>query len=429
VLGGRVLDAHHACGSRTATVLGVRSPAERQRLPGAAWRLALTLGLASTADWYLLFAVFWIAAERGWTGGQIAVLVIAARAPTLLGGVLGGRAVDAFGARAALLVDGATRGVVSALFVLAQLTHHDDYPVIVALGAASAVFSPLSYAASRTLMPRLVNDAQAGRANSLLSLGDQGPIILGAALAGPALIWLGAAAFVVPTALMLAAGVVAWSLRDVPARSRPLPVVPAPEPMSSVWRSAPVVALVALSTVYFFVYGPFQPLLPVLVEENLGGGAGTFALLRIMLGLGSLVGLLLAPWLCSLDRPGVVNAAGAVVYGLVLFPLMLVHSTVAAVVVYTLSGVVWGPYAAVEATALQRWTDSRHHGRVFGTQRALVITAIPLGGALGSLALDQVSVSTVLEVSAAACTLTGVVALLVPAIRTSSSDDRDRILR
>jgi hypothetical protein len=48
------------------------------------------------------------------------------------------------------------------------------------------------------------------------------------------------------------------------------------------------------------------------------------------------------------------------------------------------------------------------------------VLVIAARGALGSLALDQVSVSTVLEVSAAACTLTGVAALLVPAIRTSS---------
>jgi hypothetical protein len=90
--------------------------------------------------------------------------------------------------------------------------------------------------------------------------------------------------------------------------------------------------------------------------------------------------------------------------------MMLVHSTTAVVLIYTVSGIAWGRYAAVEATALQHWTDSRQHGRVFGTQRALIVTAIPVGGAAGSLALGHASVSLILVVSAAACTLTGLLA-------------------
>lgn len=66
-------------------------------LPRMAWRAALLLCVVSTADWYLQLTLFWIAASRGWTGVQLAGLVIAARAPTLVGGVFGGRMVDSLG--------------------------------------------------------------------------------------------------------------------------------------------------------------------------------------------------------------------------------------------------------------------------------------------------------------------------------------------
>lgn len=100
---------------------------------------------------------------------------------------------------------------------------------------------------------------------------------------------------------------------------------------------------------------------------------------------------------------------------------MLVHAVPVALVIYFLSGVAWGPYAAVEATALQRWTPPEQHGRVFGTQRALTISAIPAGAAIGSLASDHFTVSIILGTSALACTSTGLLALLLPAIRRSSS--------
>jgi hypothetical protein len=67
-----------------------------------------------------------------WSGDQIAVLVLAARAPTLLGGVLGGRAVDALGPCVLLLVGGFLRAGASAGIVLAQITHRDGNLVIVA---------------------------------------------------------------------------------------------------------------------------------------------------------------------------------------------------------------------------------------------------------------------------------------------------------
>jgi MFS family permease len=121
--------------------------------------------------------------------------------------------------------------------------------------------------------------------------------------------------------------------------------------------------------------------------------------------------------LASLNRPGVVNAVSAALCGLVTFPLAFLHSPVHAAAVYFVSGVTWGPYSAVETTALQRWTPRSHHGRVFGLQRSLVITAVPVGAAVGSLALDYVTASTVVAVSTAACFVTGLVALCLPAIR------------
>jgi hypothetical protein len=88
-----------------------------------------------------------------------------------------------------------------------------------------------------------------------------------------------------------------------------------------------------------------------------------------------------------------------------------------AVLIYAVSGVVWGPYSTVETTALQRWTRASHHGRVFGTQRALLQSVLPVVAALGAVAVDHTSAVVVLGVSLAGCSLAGLAALALPAMR------------
>ena len=390
----------------------------RTPLPRQVRRLAVVATLASTADWYVQFAVFWVAAERGYSGLRIAGLVIAARAPTLVGGLVGGRLIDRRGPRQMIGLDNAVRAALLLLLAVLAVGGDDGYVAIAVVAAGCSLCAPVTYAGARALTPTYVPDDQLGRANTLLALADQVPIIFSAALAGPALTWLGPGAYAVPAVLLLVA---LWLAQRLPTLARRPVGAGLDADVASVLRYPPsVVALIALSTAYYFVYGPFQPLLPILVERHLDGGATTYAVLRVVVGLGALLGLMLAPYLTTLERPGVVNAWGAVLYGLSMLPLVFVHSVGLAVAIYFLSGIVWGPYSAVEATALQRWTRPEHHGRLFGTQRALIISAIPAGGAIGSASVDSVGLTGVLAGSAVACSVVGLLALAYPPLRRRS---------
>ena len=116
-----------------------------------------------------------------------------------------------------------------------------------------------------------------------------------------------------------------------------------------------------------------------------------------------------------------VNAAGAALWGLVTIPFVLADTLLAAVIFFALSGAVWGPYSAIETTALQRRTHPESHGRVFGTQRALLQSASPLGAAVGAVALGYASPMVILLVSAMGCTVAGLIALLSPGIRANDA--------
>ena len=387
-------------------------------LPASIWWLATGWTLASTADSFLVFVLLWIAEPQGWSGPQTALLVIAMRLPTLAGGVLGGRAVDRFGPVPMMLVDGLTRTVLMAGLIVVGRNGQLNIWAVLVLGAAAGTTAPLSYAAARTLVPRLVPANVLGRANAVLSIGDQLPLLFGAVLTGPALALFGAGrAFILPLLMMLAVAVIAMNLRHTP-RAPATTVLQQREPLRT-WRSTRVVGLVGLSVAYHFTYGPYETVLPHFVREQLGSGLGGYTLLWTLFGAGALFTLPAAAML-SRHRPGVANALGAALWGALMFPLAFVGNLPIAAVGFALSGAVWGPYSAIETTALQRWTDPADHGRIFGTQRAFLAMAAPLGAAVGAIATGHVSPTVILAASSAGCFVAGLSALTSPSLRRSS---------
>jgi MFS family permease len=388
---------------------------------------------ASLADWFVLWAVLWSAELLGWSGSLTAGVLLAARVPALFGGTLGGVAVDRFGPGRMLVVDGAVRTAVAAGLVANGLWNDFGYAVALVLIAVAGTAAPVSYSGVRTFLPRVVPDADLGAANTLLAVGNAMPLVLSAGLVGPALTWFGLAwSFAVPGVLMVL--VVLIALRYLGGHAVVGPPGSAVEVHSRVgrlwldeetgaagWRrGVPVAApaLLGLSTAYFFCFGPFDPALPVIVRDQLGADVQTYGLLWSLAGVGCLAGLLVAPALCRLPRPAVVNVALVVLNGVAMLVVALAPNVAAAVFGCVAIGLLWTPYAAVEATALQRLTPRRIHGRVFGLQRALVISALPLGAALGAMAQDRYGASPTLAVAGLVSMVVALAALLVPAIHT-----------
>jgi MFS family permease len=395
--------------------LGAVKLAPSPTLTAPMWWLAAAWTLASTADNFLFFVLFWIAEPQGWTGTETALLVIAMRLPTLAGGILGGRAVDRFGPVRMMLLDGVTRTTLMGGLVAAGIGGTLDLWIVLALGAAAGTTAPISYSAARTLVPRLVPPELLGKANALLSIGDQLPMLLGALLTGPALALLGTGpAFFLPLLMMLAVVAIAIHLREAPQYENRLVSPHSRRPTAR--RSPRVVGLIALSVAYYFTYGPYETVLPYYVRDQLGSGLIGYTLLWALFGSAALLTLPTAPAL-SRRRPGLVNAAGAITWGLLMLPLAFTEQLAIAAIGFAVAGAIWGPYSAVETTALQRWTDPADHGRVFGTQRALLALAAPLGAAAGAVAADHLQPAPILAASAIGCTLAGVAACAIPDLR------------
>jgi sugar phosphate permease len=234
------------------------------------------------------------------------------------------------------------------------------------------------------------------------------------------LAWLGPVVSVAVPAIML---VVAAALagRLPPARAAILSsdaVTAGPARGDRPQRRVPrrVTALILLSTAYYLAYGPFETAMPAFIRDRLHADPTAYSLVWSVFGLGAVGGLAAAPLLAR-RRPGLVNALGATVWGLLMLPVAVVGSVAAAAALFLLGGIVWGPYTTVEAGAIQRWTPPSRHGTVFGRQRALLGTAAPCGAAIGAVAIQYVAPHLVLASSAALCAVAGLLALAHPGLR------------
>jgi MFS family permease len=391
------------------------------RASAAAWPASGIGFLANTADNVLLLVVLWIAGPQGWSGIKTALIVLVLRVPALLFAVLVGRAVDAWGARLVARIDLVIRGA-SLLILLAVglMSGGLPLPAVLVAGGLSAVVSPATYAAIRWSVPRMVRREQLGQANTVVGLGEQLPLLASGAFVGLALTWLGPVVSVALPALMLfLAAALAGRLPTAGASAVADAAVAGNHAQAD--RRQPriprrVSALVLLSTAYYLAYGPYETAMPAFIRDRLHANPTAYSLVWAAFGLGAVAGLAAAPMLAR-RRPGLVNALGATIWGLMMLPVAVIGTVPAAIGLFLLGGVVWGPYTTVEASAIQRWTPPSRHGFIFGLQRALLGTAAPTGAAIGAITIQCAAPHLILAISAALCAVAGLLALLDPGLR------------
>jgi predicted MFS family arabinose efflux permease len=214
------------------------------------------------------------------------------------------------------------------------------------------------------------------------------------------------------------------TLPAVPRRSRHEAPDGAGGSLSTLWRIKEVRILTAMSFVFFAAYGPLEPALPLYARTTLAEGATSYGLLWSAYGVGALLGLLLIPRISGFTRPGVVFATIAVLWGVLLAPLVVVTRLLPAMACLAIAGCAWAPYVTIETSLLQRLTPAALHGRVFGARSAIITGSVPLGVFAGGLLLDRISAPAVIGISAVACVVTGGAGLLSPTLRAIRRQER-----
>jgi len=398
-------------------------PVLRRVLPGAA-ASALGDGMSAVAIAWLALRLAPAGSRGLWVGAAVAAYSLPGAAGAVaLRRWLGGRG----GARLAsvnAMVRAAALGLIGFLALAGRL----DSAGYVALLGVSSLLSAWGMAGKYTLIADLLPPEQRVAGNTVFGLADQLSLMIGPALAGVVAATAG-------PAVVIAADAASWAVLAISyARVAPLATrltrARAPRPPASaqsaqsgwaVIRSSPVLpGLLALSFVFYLLYGPVDVALPVHVASDLHGSAALLGTFWAVFGVGAIIGELSAPylrrWRVWPTMTGIVLG-----WGLALVPLGLVTPLWAALAAFFAGAVIWGPWMSLSMGVLQDASPPAALAQVIAARSSLLIIAAPLGTALGGPLVAALGARGTLLASALATVALGLVTAAILAARRGRS--------
>ena len=170
--------------------------------------------------------------------------------------------------------------------------------------------------------------------------------------------------------------------------------------------------LLALSFVFYLLYGPVEVALPVHVAGDLHGSAALLGIFWAAFGVGAIIGELSAPFL---SRWPVWPTMTAIVlgWGLALVPLGLPTALWVGPAAFFAGAVIWGPWTSLSMAVFQDATPATALAPVLAARSSLLIVASPLGTALGGPMVAALGARGTLLVSALATITLGLITTAV----------------
>jgi predicted MFS family arabinose efflux permease len=181
-----------------------------------------------------------------------------------------------------------------------------------------------------------------------------------------------------------------------------------------------LLGLLALTWFFNFPYGPVEVALPLHVSDDLGASGALLGLYWMLFGIGALVGGLAVGSLRRLPLwPATIGIV--IAWGLSLVPFGLAVSTAVTVACFTLGGAIYGPFVPLSVTLVQTESPPEHLTGMLAARSAALLTASPLGTALGGPLTTSLGARATLGGSGIATVVLGVVAGLLLLLRRGTA--------
>lgn len=393
---------------------GLYSPGAFRALRHRNFRLFfIGQGISLVGTWMQIIAQSWLVYRLSGSVALLGTIGFASRLPSLLSPFTGVLA-DRFDRYRLMLVTQAlsmAQAVALAWLVLdgrIQVWH------VFVLGTGLGLINAFDIPVRQSAVTAMIDDPQdLPNAIALNSTMFNGARLLGPALAGALVAWLGEGWCFGLNALSFVAVIISLSLMRLPK------LEPDPQRRGSLhafregWAYVsgrlPLSRLLLLLSVTSLAGMSYQVLMPVFAKDVLHGGAQTQGQLISAVGLGSLVGALLMAHRKGLDGLGRQVAFGSVAFGLCLAAFSLSHS-------FWLS---WGLLAVMgffmmlqmtgNNTLLQSLAEERLRGRVMGFQALAFMGTMPFGNLLAGALAARFGPQATLVGGGLVCSAAGVV--------------------
>lgn len=368
-------------------------------------RFVPAVGVSSLGDGMSMVAVAWLAlqiappAQRGiWTALAVAAFAL----PATVGAYLFRKPLRRLPGARLVAADATLRAALlglTAVLAVAQVLTPLAYVLLLGL---SSLLHAWGSAGVYTIVAEALPPEEHLSGNSLVSSVVQIAFIVGPAAAGALMPLTGPGLILGLDALSYAvlAGI-AWRL---PGRKRDLEVSASLRVLSGYPQ------IIAITMVFFFLYGPVEVALPVHVAQT--ADAAVLGLFWTVFGVGAALGAILATHLRN--RPlWTVVAAIIIGWGACLLPLGLTGALLPGLIGFAAGGVIYGPYISVTTALLQSMSPPEQLSQVLAARSALTIPATSLGALAGGPAVGAIGAQNTLLLSGVLTIALGLIVALL----------------
>jgi hypothetical protein len=400
----------------------LRQPPLRRILPGM---LVSALG-----DGMSMVAVAWLAVQIAppdqagvWTGLAVAAYAL----PATIGAAALARLVRGFRGDRLVAVDASLRAVALGTVAMLAVAGLLAPALYVVLLAVSSLLHAWGNAGAYTLIAESLPEEDRVTGNAIVSTFTQAAVVVGPALAGGVTALVGPGWVIAADAASFAVlAAISWTVSPPSGAA----VSAAPEAATGGWRTIRgqprLLGLLAVTCVFFFLYGPVEVALPVHVSRELHGSAGLLGLYWTVFGVGATLGGLGAGLLRHRSLWLVV--VGIIIgWGAALLPLGLTDLVVPGLIGFAIGGLIYGPFTAICTALFQRFSPPHALSRVLATRSALTIPATALGTLLGGPVVTAIGGRPTLLLSALLTIAFGAAVALYVGLGWSSSHRRNRL--
>jgi predicted MFS family arabinose efflux permease len=298
------------------------------------------------------------------------------------------------------------------------------YAVAFAEASVSMFFLP----AKSATIPNLVAESDLTAANSLNSLSEEVPSLLGALLGGALLAVVGLSGLICLDVATYLASALLISLINAPTAAAPdeEPEVTAGAAVSAwanalrewagglrlIGRERSLAVLFAVIAVATVGEGVVTVLVIIFFRDVVGGGSAEFSYFIAAYGVGGILGGLLLGWSSTLIEETRLFSLSLIANGILLIAVFTIPVLPVIVALAVLSGMTVVGWLVTSQTLLQKWVADRYLGRVFGALETTQALTILIGMGLAVVLEGVLGVVVVLSIVGGAWSAAGVIAWL-----------------
>jgi MFS family permease len=393
-------------------------------------RLIVGFAVSYLGDGMSFLAVPWLAIELApqatvglWVGAAVAAYTL----PGVVGALVLGRRLRRLPARRLLLADNVVRAAFLGAVPLAWLAGVLTLPLYVVLLGISSLLHAWGSAGQYTLLAELLPGEQRLAANTLV-----GSLNFAGTIAGPAI--AGVLVTHVTAALVLGLDALSYVFLAVVIARLRLPESGHVSPVDrtaargglGLLRSHPeLLGLLTLTWFFNLLYGPVEVALPLHVTDDLHAPGTLLGLYWMLFGIGAVLGGLAVGALRQLPL-WPVTIGIVIAWGLALLPFGLDVPTAVTVACFMLGGAIYGPFVALSVTLMQAKSPPQYLAAMLAARSAVLLTASPLGTALGGPLTTTLGPRATLGGSGLATVVLGVIACVLLLARRRETGQESR---